>query len=359
MKQTYRTMRTAILLLLFALIVTACTFPITERSAANQATEQESTDTPPIPVFIAVGAPNTPVYLNFDVAQTLGYFADEGLEVELHYFDGGSDAAEALKTGAADFSGNAMDHVLEAQMTGKELRMLMNFLDHPCATLVVRNDLAATIQTPADLRGQKVGVTRFGSATHTLAVFVAAQAGVTADEFEVVEVGASAMADALIARTVDVAMGVAPYTTRLIQTGEVNVLVDLCQPAQAQAAMGGGLPFTGLLTRAELITEQPDVVQRVVNALVRAQTFITSHSAEEIVAALPAAVTGDDTTAFVDALETTLPAFSQDGGRVEPEGLQILLQLHEIFGTISAATEVNLDALYDNQFVTEAQKQKP
>ncbi len=183
--------------------------------------------TKPIHVSIAVGAPHVPVYLNFDLAQALGYFTEQGLDVELHYFEGGSDAAAALESGKVDFSGNTMDHVLEAQIAGQHLRMLMNFLDHPCATLVVRSDLAKAIASVQDLRGHKVGVTQLGSATHTLTVFVAAKAGVSASDFEVVEVGAAAMPDALANGTVDAAMGVPPYTTRLIASGKATVLVDL------------------------------------------------------------------------------------------------------------------------------------
>lgn len=334
-------------LLCLLLLLTSCAAPIPAPMTTSPAIDPPK----PIPVAIAVGAPHVPVYLNFDLAQALGYFAEEGLAVDLQYFEGGSDAAAALKSGAVDFSGNAMDHVLEAQMAGTELRMLMNFLDHPCATLIVRSDPANEIQSPADLVGRKVGVTRFGSATHTLTVFVADKAGVRADEFTAVEVGSADMPEALRTGKVDVAMGVAPYSTRLVNAGEATVLLDLCRPDAAQAAIGGGLPFTGLLTRADVIAAQPDVTRRVVNALVKAQHFITSHSAVEIVETLPIAVTGDDVAAYTEALATTLPAFSQAGGAIDPAGLDRLLQLHKTFGAITETTVVDLDALYDNRFV--------
>ena len=323
-------------------------------SGQFQVPSDENTPPASIPISIAIGAPNAPVYLNFDVAQALGYFADENLDAHLQYFDGGSDAAAALESGAVDFSGNAMDHVLVAQMAGQSLRMVMNFLDQPCAALVIRNELQDAIRSPADLRGRKVGVTRFGSATHTLLVFMAANAGVPATDFEVVEVGVSAMPDALAQGTVDAAMGVPPYTTQLIEAGKAAMLVDLCQPAEAQASIGGGLPFTGLLTRVDVIADQPDTVQRVVNALVKAQLFITTHSAQEIVASLPPEATGGDVAAFTEAVAATLPAFSRQGGLIDPAGLQVLLGLHKTFGTIGDDTEVNLDALYDNQFVKAA-----
>ncbi|MCB0083850.1 MAG: ABC transporter substrate-binding protein, partial [Caldilineaceae bacterium] len=338
------------LLFIFVLLLSACAVTIvplpTVETVDTDVAEPNLT-----PVAIAVGAPHVPVYLNFDLAQALGYFAEEGLAVDLQYVEGGSDAAIALATGAVDFSGNAMDHVVEAQIGGADLRMLMNFLDQPCATLIVRSDLADEIRSPADIAGHTVGVTRLGSATHTLTVFVAAQADVAADAFTTVEVGTATMAAALRAGQIDVAMGVAPYTTELVNDGAAKVLLDLCQPAAAQAAIGGGMPFTGLLTRADVIAKQPDVVQRVVNALVKAQRFITNHSAEEIVAELPATVVGDDATAYQEALAATLPAFSQKDGAIDSAGVARLLQLHRTFGTITETTAIDESSLYDNHFI--------
>ncbi len=96
------------------------------------------------------------------------------------------------------------------------------------------------------------------------------------------------------------------------------------------------------------------MVQRVVNALVKAQRFITTHNAQEITAALPSEVTGNDTATYAEALKATLPAFSQTGGIIDPAGLDILLQLHKTFGTITGNDKIELNALYDNQFVAAA-----
>jgi NitT/TauT family transport system substrate-binding protein len=353
MKQFFANIERLALFLILGM--TACAPPIqSERNGPATAVPIE-----PIPVSIAVGAPHVPVYLNFDLAQALGYFAEEGLDVDLQYFEGGSDAVAALESGAVDFSGNSMDHVLTAQMHGQNLRMLMNFLDHPCATLIVRSVLADEIRSPADLRGRTVGVSRLGSATHILTVFVADRAGVPAADLAVVEVGVADMPAALRAGTIDAAMGVAPYSTRLIEAGEATVLVDLCQPAQATEAVGGGLPFTGVLTRADMLAQRPTVVQKVVNALVKAQRFITTHTASEIVAMLPADAIGYDAASYGEALAATLPAFSQSGGLVDPTELERFLQLHKTFGTITDNTAVDVAALYDNQFVTNALDEAP
>src|ERR1700761_5843205 len=56
---------------------------------------------------MAVGAEHALVYFPFDLAARLGYFDREGLDVDLIYMKGGSEAAQALASGSVDYSGNA------------------------------------------------------------------------------------------------------------------------------------------------------------------------------------------------------------------------------------------------------------
>ena len=53
-------------------------------------------------------------------------------------------------------------------------------------------------------------------------------------------------------------------------------------------AMGGEVQGTTLLTRPDVIAKRPATVQKMVNALVRANKLITSSSGEELAKSLPA-----------------------------------------------------------------------
>lgn len=343
-----------VLTLVAGLILSACQ-PMTPVPAAPGAAPAPKEEVKKEKVTVAVGAEHAIVYLPFDVAAALGYYEEEGLDVDLQYFRGGSASASALIGGSAEFSGNAIDHALKAQIKGKELRMVVNFMDLPCVTLVARKDLEGELKTPADLKGRKVGITRKGSATHILAVYVVKQAGLSAEDIEIVDVGAATMPAALEAREVDAAWGAAPYTTQVIKAGKAFPLVDLCQPEQAKAAIGGKAAFTGMLTRGDVIEKRPEVVQKMVNAIVKAQKFITSHTAEEIVAVLPKEVTGEDVETYIEALQANLPAFNRNGGITPREGLERVVDLHRTFGTLKPEDTVDIDALYDNTFAEKAQ----
>jgi NitT/TauT family transport system substrate-binding protein len=56
----------------------------------------------PMRVRLAVGGQNQMIYLPTTLADALGYYREEGLEVELQDFPGGAKALQALVGGSAD-----------------------------------------------------------------------------------------------------------------------------------------------------------------------------------------------------------------------------------------------------------------
>ena len=71
---------------------------------------------------IAVGGKNLLYYLPLTVAEALGYFKDEGLDVTIADFAGGSRALQALVGGSADVVSGAFEHTINMQVKGQRLR---------------------------------------------------------------------------------------------------------------------------------------------------------------------------------------------------------------------------------------------
>ena len=73
-------------------------------------------------VTVGIGGVALMVYLPTALAKSKGYFAEEGLDVEiLDIKGGGSQAASALIGGSVDFSANAIDHAIKAKVQKKDL----------------------------------------------------------------------------------------------------------------------------------------------------------------------------------------------------------------------------------------------
>jgi len=73
-------------------------------------------------VTIAVGGKPSLYYLPLTLAERLGYFTDEGLQVEIVDFAGGAKALQAMMGGSADVVCGGFDHVVLMRARGQKLK---------------------------------------------------------------------------------------------------------------------------------------------------------------------------------------------------------------------------------------------
>jgi NitT/TauT family transport system substrate-binding protein len=293
------------------------------------------------------------VYLPFDIARALHYFDDEGLDVRVKYGTAGATAAEDLGSGRVDFSCNSLDHAIEPRPAGAHLKMVASFTDLPAVTLVIRRDLRSKVQSIHDLRGRRLGLTVLGSGTHVIAAAILRSAGLSLQDVTVISVGSDqSLIAAMRSGQIDAAVTVNLSTIDLLLTGQASLLLDMDTYQEAQRVFKGGYQFTGLLTRDDMIQKNPELVQRMVNAIVRSNRFIATHSAVEIAAALPASLVGDHYV-YVKSLEHVRPAFSKTG-KISLQAVDNTLHAKLAFTGPSSVTPPEPSSLFDMKFVNDA-----
>jgi ABC-type nitrate/sulfonate/bicarbonate transport system substrate-binding protein/streptogramin lyase len=288
-------------------------------------------------------------FLPFDVAQALNLYKQEGLDVTVQYAPR-IDANNALLGGSADFAGLGIDQPIAAQAAGKSLRMLMAFTRFPDTELLVRSDMKDKIQTLADLKGQQIA---YAGAPGMLPYLVA-KAGLKPGDVQYVHGGNVADIAGGMEKGQWVAANLAdPYATQLLKSGKAFVLVDLRNEAIANYWLGGQYPNFGLVTTADFIQKRPETVQKMTNALVQALSYLSTHNAEEIAALLPEAVTGKDRALYVQALQRSLPAFSNEG-LVTEGGVKDGIEINKALGVIKPDQPIDAGSLYTIDFVEKA-----
>ena len=305
-------------------------------------------------VAIVVGSEHALVYFPWDLAKALGYFDQEGIDAELTYTKGGSEAATALASGTCEYSGNAIDHAIAAADRGKSLVMIADFMNQPGIALMVRPGDRDKYKTFADFKGKTLGVTSIGSATHVLATWMAHRAGLGKEDVKIVGVGGGAtMISALTGNQVDAAYGNDPYATTLVKTGRGVQWMGLYTAADTRRALG--FPqycFTGALTRAEVIQKNPERTQKVINALVRAHKYMATHTSAQIAAALSDEFRGgtpvDNWSA---AYSHSRPAYTQHG-EIALEGVRAVIETNNYF--LGTTSKVDPAKLFDNAFTDKA-----
>ena len=307
-------------------------------------------------VPVVVGADHGLIYFPWDLAKSLGYFDAEGLDVDLTYVKGGSEASTALASGQCEYSGNAIDHAIAAAERGKSLVMIADFMNQPGISLMVRPGDREKYKTFADFKGKTIGITSIGSATHVLALWMAHRSGLSKDDVKVIGVGAgSTMIAALSGNQVDVAYGVDPYVTTLIKTGRGVQWLGMFTSGDTRRALGfGQYCFTGALTRADVLEKHADRTQKVVNALVRAQKFMATHTSAQIAAALSDEMRGGTPAGdWAASYSHSRPAYTQHG-EMALEGVRAVMETNAYF--LGKTSTVDANKLFDNGYVDRAAK---
>ncbi len=308
-------------------------------------------------VTIGTGGQEQFIYLPLTLAKQLGYFEQAGLDAEIVNFPGGAKALEALVGGGVDLVVGFYDHTIQTQTKGIGLNMVVLYDRYPGIVMLVESGSADRIQGVADLRGQSVGVTSFGSSTHFVLNYLLTRAGISPDAVGVVQIGTgSSSAAALEGGKVPVGMFLDPTATRLVQSGRARILWDTRSEKDTVAAFGGPYLAGGMYTLAEFLASNPNTVQAGVTASVRTLRWIQSHPAEEIADRMPAEFYGGENALYVESLRASLPLFSPDGmiSRQAAESVLSVLKLSD--PDVGNAAAIGLGATYTTRFVEEASR---
>ena len=120
-------------------------------------------------VTLAVGGKTSLPCLPLTIAEQLGYFKDEGLQVEIPDFAGGAKALQALVGGSADVVSGAYEHTINMQAKNQSIESFVLQGRAPQIVLAVSTKTMPGYKTIADLKGKKIAHTSPSSNTGNLA----------------------------------------------------------------------------------------------------------------------------------------------------------------------------------------------
>ena len=310
-------------------------------------------------VSVAVGGKNLLYYLPLTVAETLGYFKDEGLDAQIVDFAGGSQALRAVVGGSADVVSGAFEHTVNMQSKGQRLRAFVLQGRAPQIVLAVSNKTMPNFKSVADLKGKKIGVTAPGSSTNVMANFVLAKAGLKPSDVSFIGVGATNAAIAAIRQgQIDALSHLDPVITILQRSGDIRLVTDTRIVAEADKVFGGPMPAACLYAPQAFIDKNPNTVQALANAIVRADKWIQAAGPGEIIKVVPEGFLLNDRAVYIDAFLKSKGALSPDGSIPEQGPATALRALASVDAEIAKAT-IDLKAVYTNDFVKKANAKYP
>jgi NitT/TauT family transport system substrate-binding protein len=306
---------------------------------------------------IAVGGKASLYYLPLTIAERLGYFKEEGLEVEIADFAGGAKSLQAMMGGSADVVSGGFDHVFVMRARGQNLQAFVLQGATPAISLGVSKALAERYRSPKDLKGLKIGVTAPGSSTHAFINHLLAGAGVVLDEVSIIGVGSGPSAVASMqAGHLDALANIEPAITLLERSGTIKVVVETISVAGATKVFGSPLPAGSLYTREEFIRANPKTTQALTNAMVRALLWLKRATPDEVARTVPPEYLLGDKNLYLDAFRRNRESYSQDG--LFPEsGAEALRNVLVAFEpAVRDARTLNASGAYTNEFSRKALK---
>src|SRR6202140_687798 len=142
-------------------------------------------------VSIAVGGKAAFYYLPLTIAERLNYFKEEGLEIEISDFDGGSKALQAVVGGSADVVSGAWENTIDQQPKGLNMQGFVLQGRYPAISVGLAKSKAATYKSPKDLKGMKIGVSAPGSSTNRVVWHLLAKDGLKPEDVSIIGVGST------------------------------------------------------------------------------------------------------------------------------------------------------------------------
>jgi len=331
------------------LIAAAAAFLLIATNAASAQGRPDSTK-----VRLAVGGKPALFYLPLTVTERLGYFREQGLDVEIADFPGGARALQALIGGSADVVTGSFDHTIQMQAKKQPIVAVIQLGRFPGYVLAVLAGKAQGYRSPADLQGWKIGVTAPGSSTHFMVQHLMVKNGLKREDASFVGIGASASAVAAVQRgEIDAIVNVDPVISLLESQNLIRVVADTRTEAGTREVFGGPYPAAVLYASQSFVDGNPRTIQALVNALWRGLNWIASHSADEVAGVMPQDYALGNQPIYRRSIGNSLPMVSRDG-RFSRDAAETAYAVLKAFDPDVGSAGIDLAATYSNVFVERA-----
>lgn len=192
------------------------------------------------------------------VTKEAGLFEKNGLDVTVIYVAGSSKVVQAMLAKEVPIAEIAIPAVIQANLAGADLVMLAGPNHKPGQKLMVRPQ----IKSREEIKGRKLGVTRFGTSDDFLLRYLLGQWGLQPDrEVALIQTGGSPeILAGMSSGSIDGGVLSSPLNLRALKLG-FNMLVDL-------SAIGVDYQGAGVVTTRSYVRDHPETIRRYLKAYV-------------------------------------------------------------------------------------------
>lgn len=238
---------------LLALVLAVFPFPLSLHAQINK------------PIYVSLPGPGNVQHLAYVVAKEKKFYDEMGLSnVNIVVLRGNAMNVQALISGSVHYS-SAFGPSMQAMFRGEPIRILLQIFNQIPFGLITRPD----IKRLEDLKGQKIAVT-FGGSTYSVLQALFAKYGYNEKFAEYLNIPDNEGKAIALMQGRAVAALMAPPTDRPLLKAGMKRLIYLGDEFK-------NVPFSALQATAKQIQDEPDMTQRIVNAVVKALYWIRAN----------------------------------------------------------------------------------
>lgn len=301
-------------------------------------------------VAIAVDGQSALHYLPLTLADQLGFFKAEGLDVEIIDFSSGATATQAVANGAAQVGAGEFELLLEGLATGRTHQSFVLLGRAPGVALGVSPHAMPLYRSLADLKGKRIGITALETPSHRMARLLLAQAGLGDGDVHYATLASADQAVvAFRSGQVQALSHGDSVMTLLEQRGEIRIVADTRTQRGTLAVFGGAMPSACLYAPADFIAKYPNTTQALTHALVRSLKWLQTAGPRDLIKNVPEAYMLGDRALYLSAFNKMREVISPDGLMSEDGPATAMRAFAGSHPTFKPNT-VDLSSAFTNQF---------
>ncbi len=208
------------------------------------------------------------------VAQERGFFAEQGLVVSGMPVSVARAVAISLGVGSTDLAAIPQETLLT--MLGAKIPVTVVSMGGCCVPMELVVPVAdAQTTSLTNLKGKVIGISE-ASPAYPVLIRLLNSARMRPSDVQIKFLPAAKLTQAFKEKLANAVFDTDHFTTTLTQTKQGRVAIS----SEGVAKALGNINAMPLVVRTELITKEPDVVQKFVNAWIRAQVYIRQDPAD-------------------------------------------------------------------------------
>jgi NitT/TauT family transport system substrate-binding protein len=157
---------------------------------------------------------------------------------------------------------------------------------------------------------------------------------------------------------IDAMSNLDPVITLLQRSGDLKIVSDTRVVAESDKVFGGPMPAGCMYAPQAFLDKNPNTIQALTNAMVRANKWIQTAGATEIIKAVPESYLLGDRAVYIDAFLAAKKALSPDG-MIPIKGADTAFRALASVDDKLAAAKLDLNAVYTNEFAKKANAKYP